>query len=182
MKPRHRPSSNWHIPIFFALTLHVSSANADKDKRADVLMLALPASAYLLTLNKHDKQGAWALTKSLGLSAAGTLALNSIIDKDSPNGSGSDAFPSGHAAIAFGSAAFIQKRYGWRPGILAYFVASYVGWLRVETDDHDNADVVAGAAVGILSSYLLTRAFDDNVRASAWADGKSAGLQIQVRW
>ena len=145
-------------------------------------MLALPASAYLLTLNKEDKQGAWALTKSLGLAAVSTLALNSIIDKDSPNGESSDAFPSGHSAIAFGSAAFIQKRYGWRPGIPAYVVASYVGWLRVETDDHDLADVVGGAAVGIASSYLLTKAFDDNVRASAWVDGKSAGLQVQVRW
>jgi hypothetical protein len=61
-------------------------------------------------------------------------------------------------------------------------VASYVGWLRVETDDHDTADVLGGAAVGILSSYFLTKAFDDNVQASAWADGRSAGLQIRVRW
>ena len=157
-------------------------ADFDKDKQADILMLALPASAYLLTLNKQDEQGAWTLTKSLGVAAVSTLVLNSIIDKDSPNGSSSDAFPSGHTAIAFSSAAFIQKRYGWRPGIPAYAVAAYVGWLRVETDDHDNADVLAGAAVGIISSYLLTRAFDDNVRASAWSDGASAGLQIQVRF
>ena len=168
--------------VIATLTSWVCHAATDKDKQADILMLALPASAYLLTLNKQDEQGAWALTKSLGLSAVSTLVLNSIIEKDSPNGSSSDAFPSGHAAIAFGSAAFIQKRYGWRPGIPAYVVASYVGWLRVETDDHDNADVVVGAAVGIISSYLLTKAFDDNIRASAWADGKSAGLQIQVRW
>lgn len=92
------------------------------------------------------------------------------------------AFPSGHAAIAFGSAAFIQRRYGWHPGIPAYLVAAYVGWLRIETDDHDAADVIGGTAVGIISSYLLTKPFTDNVRASAWTDGKSAGLQIQVRW
>ncbi len=122
------------------------------------------------------------LAKSLGLSAVSTLVLNSIIDKDSPNGSSSDAFPSGHAAIVFGSAGFIQNRYGWRPGIPAYVFASYVGWLRVETDDHDYADVAAGAAVGIISSYLLTNAFDKNVRASVWADDKSLGLQIQVQW
>ena len=172
--------------MIFAVIATVSSrvchADIDKDQQADILMLALPASAYLLTLNKQDEQGAWTLAKSLGLAAVSTLALNSIIDKDSPNGSSSDAFPSGHAAIAFSSAAFIQKRYGWRPGIPAYAVAAYVGWLRVETDDHDNADVLAGAAVGIISSYLLTRAFDDNVRASAWADSKSARLQIQVRF
>jgi len=159
-------------------------ADSDKDKQADVLMLALPASAYLLTLSKQDEQGAWSLTKSLGLATLGTLALNSIIDKDSPNGSSSDAFPSGHVTISFASAAFIQKRYGWRPGIPAYIVASYVGWLRVETDDHDSAsaDVVGGAAIGIISSYLLTKAFDDNVHASAWVGDKSAGLQFQVRW
>ncbi len=157
-------------------------ADVDKDKQADILMLALPASAYLLTLHKHDGEGAWALSRSLGLAAISTLALNSIIDKDSPNGNSSDAFPSGHTAIAFSSAAFMQRRYGWRSGVPAYVVASYVGWLRVETDDHDSADVIGGAALGILSSYLLTRAFDDNIRASAWTDGKSAGLQIQVQW
>ena len=157
-------------------------ADIDKDKQADILMLALPASAYLLTLHKQDQPGAWALARSLGLAAISTLALNSIIDKDSPNGSSSDAFPSGHTAIAFSSAAFIQKRYSWRSGLPAYVVASYVGWLRVETDDHDSADVVGGAAIGIISSYLFTKAFDDNVRAAAWADGNSTGLQIQVRW
>ena len=174
-----------HHAIFVVIAIFsngVCHAGADKDKQADILMLVLPASAYLLTLNKDDKQGAWALTKSLGLVAVSTLALNSVIDKDSPNGESSNAFPSGHTAIAFGSAAFIQKRYGWGPGIPAYLVASYTGWLRVETDDHDVADVVGGAAIGILSSYLLTKAFDDNVRASAWVDGKSAGLQVQVRW
>ena len=157
-------------------------ADIDKSKQADILMLALPASAYLLTLHKHDGEGAWALSRSLGLAAISTLALNSIIDKDSPNGSSDDAFPSGHTAIAFSSAAFIQRRYGWKSGLPAYVVASYVGWLRVETDDHDSADVIGGAALGVLSSYLLTRAFDDNIRASAWTDGKSAGLQIQVQW
>ena len=104
---------------------------------------------------------------------------NGLVDKDAPNGSSSHAFPSGHTAMAFGSAGLIQRRYGWRPGIPAYLVAAYVGWLRVETDDHDTADVAGGAAVGIISSYLLTRQFDDAVRVSAWSDGKAAGLQIR---
>lgn len=145
-------------------------------------MLALPASAYLLTLNNHDSEGTLALTKSLAASAAATLALNSVIDKKSPNGSSSDAFPSGHATIAFSAAAFIQERYGWKPGIPAYAVASYVGWLRIDTDDHDFADVAGGAIIGIVSSYLLTESFGDNVRASGWADGRSAGLRFQYRW
>lgn len=170
------------LVVIAMLGSRVCHAGSDKDKQADILMLALPASAYLLTLHKQDEPGAWMLARSLGLSALTTLALNSVIEKDSPNGSSDDAFPSGHSAIAFGAAGFIQRRYGWRPGIPAYVVASYVGWLRVETDDHDAADVIGGAAVGILSSYFLTQSLNDNVQASAWANGNSAGLQIQVRW
>lgn len=160
----------------------VCHADSSKDKQADALMLALPATAYLLTLNKKDRRGAWALTKSLGLAAAGTLALNSLVDKDAPNGSSRHAFPSGHTSIAFASAAFIQRRYGWRTGLPAYLAASYVGWLRIETDDHDPSDVAGGIAVGILSSYLLTRPFANDVMLVAWSDGKAAGLKLQFQW
>jgi membrane-associated phospholipid phosphatase len=174
------------VIIFFIVVATLSSwtchAGTDKETQADILTLALPASAYLLTLNKQDNDGAWLLTKSLGLTALSTLALNSIIDKDAPNGSSTDAFPSGHTSIAFSSAAFTQKRYGWRPGIPSYIVATYVGHLRMETDDHDAADVIGGAAVGIISSYLLTKPFNDNVKISAWADSKSAGFRFQVQW
>lgn len=155
---------------------------ANEDKQADILALALPASAYLLTLQHDDKDGAWSLTRSLGASALSTLALNSVINKDSPNGKSNDAFPSGHSTIAFSAAAFIQRRYGWKPGIPAYAVASYVGWLRIDTDDHDFADVAGGAAIGIISSYLLTEPFGDAVQASVWTDGSSGGLQLEVRW
>lgn len=145
-------------------------------------MLALPASAYVLTLVEDDDEGAWQLTKSLGAAALATLALNALIEDDAPNGSSDDAFPSGHATIAFGTAAFIQRRYGWKRGLPAYLVASYTGWLRVETDDHDYTDVLGGAAVGILASYLLTDRFADNVRASAWSDGQALGLRVDIRW
>lgn len=174
------------MKFFFVVTIllfgSALSYADDKDKQADILTLALPAGAYLLSWAEHDRDGAWALTRSLGLSAISTLALNSVIDDTSPNGKSNDAFPSGHATIAFSSAAFIQRRYGWKKGVPAYLVASYTGWLRVETDDHDYADVVAGAAVGVISSYLFTRPLDDKVQASLWTDGNSGGLRIQVRW
>lgn len=173
------------IPLLFLFTTLAGErcyADSSKNTQADVLVLALPAAAYLLTLNREDKPGAWALTKSLGVSAATTLVLNSLIEKDSPNGSSQDAFPSGHATIAFASAGFIQRRYGWRSGLPAYAVASYVGWLRVETDDHDAADVLGGMAVGILSSYLLTKPLGDNAQVAAWSDAQAGGLQFQFRW
>lgn len=157
-------------------------ADFDEDKQADVLMIALPATAYLLTVKKNDDDGTWQLARSLGLSAISTLALNAVIDKKSPNGKSNHAFPSGHATIAFSSAAFIQRRYGWKGGVPAYLVASYTGWLRLETDDHDVADVVGGAAIGMLSAYLLSDRFADSIRTSAWTNGRSGGLQVEVRW
>ena len=159
-----------------------ASADIDKDAQSDILMVALPASAYLVTLSRKDRDGAWDLSKTLAATASSTLLLNALIEKDSPNGESSDAFPSGHTSIAFGSAAFLQKRYGWKTGVPAYAVAAYVGWLRVDTDNHDAADVLGGAAVGILSAHLLTRALDENVQVSAWSRGDAIGVQVRYQW
>jgi hypothetical protein len=170
--------------IVLAVTIGSSAccAESSEEKQADILMFALPATAYLMTLHKKDEPGAWALTKSLGVSAVSTLALNALIDKDSPNGESQHAFPSGHTTIAFSSAAFVQRRYGWRAGAPAYLAASYVGWLRIETDDHDAGDVIGGMAVGILSSYFFTKPFGEQVQVAAWGDDRSGGLRIQYRW
>jgi membrane-associated phospholipid phosphatase len=170
--------------LFFISILGCTASRAeiDQDKQSDILALALPVSAYVLTLSNQDREGRWALTKSLALTAISTVVLNAAIDKDSPNGNSHSAFPSGHASVAFSSAAFLQRRYGWRAGMPAYLAASYVGWLRIDTDNHDYVDVIGGAAVGIASSYLLTKRFDDNVQAAAWSDGESAWLRVQLRW
>ena len=122
-----------------------SAGDSSRNTQADVLTIGLPIAAYTLTALKKDKQGAWQTTKSLGLTVAGTLVLNAVIDKETPTGDADDAFPSGHSAVAFGSAAFMQRRYGWGAGMPAYAVAGCVGWLRVKTDEHDWADVLGGA-------------------------------------
>ncbi len=158
------------------------SGDSSRNTQADVLTFGLPIMAYTLTGLNRDKQGAWAATKSLGLTTIGMLALNALIDKDTPSGDTNDAFPSGHSAIAFSSAAFIQRRYGWRTGLPAYAVAGYVGWLRVETDEHDWADVLGGAALGIVSSTLFTQRWSDKVAFSPWIGPNGAGLAVQARW
>ncbi|HZJ19986.1 MAG TPA: PAP2 family protein, partial [Pricia sp.] len=46
----------------------------------------------------------------------------------------------------------------WKYGVPAYLVAGFVGYSRLEgvNDRHDGWDVLAGAAVGIGSTYLFT--------------------------
>jgi len=158
------------------------SGDSSRNTQADVLAIALPITAYTLTGLKKDKQGTWEMTKSLGLTVAGTLALNALIDKDTPTGDADDAFPSGHSAVAFSSAAFMQRRYGWRTGLPAYVVASYVGWLRVETDEHDWADVLGGAALGIVSATLFTHRWSDQVALSPWIGPDGVGIVVHASW
>ncbi len=124
----------------------------------DVLVCALPVTAAGLTIGFRDGRGALELAESAALAMGVTYALKLGIDKTRPDGE-NQSFPSGHAAIAFTSAEFMFKRYGWEYGLPAYAVATFVAYSRVESGQHYAIDVMAGAAIGIVSSYLFTRPY-----------------------
>jgi membrane-associated phospholipid phosphatase len=63
------------------------------------------------------------------------------------------AFPSGHAGLAFATAAALSMCItGWRPAFFA--VAAIVGVERVLEGAHYASDVIAGAGVGIFSASV----------------------------
>ena len=125
----------------------------------DVIQFALPATAFLSTLINNDKQGSLQFVKSFGTNLAITYALKYAINKPRPEGATDGlAFPSGHTSVAFQSAAFIQKRYGWKYGVPAYVLAGFVAYSRIEgiNERHDGWDVLGGIIVGVGSTYLFT--------------------------
>ena len=61
--------------------------------------------------------------------------------------------------FSFTAATFIQRRYGWKWGVPAYVLSTYVGWSRVYGKKHDWWDVAAGAVIGAGSSLIFTRPF-----------------------
>lgn len=124
----------------------------------DVLQFALPGLAAGLTLAHRDGQGALQLGKSLGVTWGVTYALKYTIDAKRPDGA-DQSFPSGHTSGSFSAAEFIRKRYGWEYGVPAYTAASFVAYSRVESREHYPRDVVVGAGIGILSSYLFTKPY-----------------------
>lgn len=132
-------------------------------RSTDVLCLVPDATGLCLALAKHDNEG----LKQLGLSTATCLAVNYglelCIRKDRPDGTGHHAFPSTHAAVAFNGSTFLMKRYGWKWGVPAYVLSSYVAWGRVHTDRHDWWDVLGGTAIGVGSAWIFTRPFASNV-------------------
>ena len=121
----------------------------------DVLRWAVPAAAGAVAWRRGDRDGLRQFAVAFTATAASTLALKALVDKDRPDGDGSDAFPSGHAATAFAGATFLHRRYGWRDALPAYGLSAYVGWTRVDADKHEVEDVVAGAALAALWSWYL---------------------------
>lgn len=147
----------------------------------DVLQVLLPVAAAGMTLGFRDFEGTRQLTKSLTFTLATTYVLKVSVDAERPNGGG-QSFPSGHTAAAFAGASFIQRRYGWRYGLPAYGLASFVAWSRVDAGKHHVRDVAAAAGLAIASTYVLSRPLPDNTRLYAWAEGGSYGLAVHAIW
>ena len=122
----------------------------------DIVLYALPASAALTTLVLKDKKGFWQFTKSFATNIAVTGGLKYAINKTRPFDGGGLAFPSGHTSITFQAASFIHRRYGFKYSIPGYLLAGWTGYSRINATRHDGYDVLAGAVVGIGSSFLFT--------------------------
>jgi membrane-associated phospholipid phosphatase len=146
----------------------------------DVLQFVLPATAAGLTLYNKDGKGALEFGESAALTLGITYGLKYTVNEKRPNG-GKQSFPSAHTSISFSSAEFMRKRYGWEYGIPAYAAASFVAYSRVEAGEHHPHDVVAGAAIGIVSSYIFTKPYK-GWHVQADADGKYFGIRLSRAW
>ena len=109
----------------------------------DVLVFITPVASLATVLATQDwqglKQGVFTGVTTLGV----TYALKYLVKKERPDFSDNHSFPSMHTSVSFAGAAFIQRRYGWKWGIPAYAVSTYVGWSRVYGKKHDWWDVAA---------------------------------------
>ena len=64
------------------------------------------------------------------------------------------SFPSGHTSAIFATATVVQRRWGWRAGLPAYALATYVGATRLQ-NLHYLSDVAFGAALGVASGLVV---------------------------
>ena len=158
-----------------------SAASDPVVRSGSILRTLIPAVAYGTTFYLHDKDGRSEFYKSFSTNYAATYALKQTISKTRPNGKDDESFPSGHTSVAFQGAAFIHMRYGIRYAVPAYVAATYVGWTRVESDNHYLVDVAAGAALGIVSSYLFTRPYR-GYTAVPLLGNDFYGISISKQW
>jgi len=160
------------IAAVVILLVSITSAPAQKHKEfhrtgaqkgvavsTDVLTVAMPVATLAGVLLTKDwtglKQGAFTAAATAGA----TLLLKYTAKETRPDFSDNYSFPSGHTSVSFATAAFLQRRYGWKFGAPAYAIAAYVGWGRVFSKKHFWWDALAGAAIGAGCAYMFTRPF-----------------------
>ena len=122
----------------------------------DVIIIAMPAATVGTSLLIGDTGGAWQFTKGILLNEVITRAVKYSVNKPRPDNSNDNAFPSGHTSVAFHSAGYIHRRYGFKYSIPAYALAGFTGASRIDSKKHDIIDVIAGAAIGLGTNLILT--------------------------
>jgi membrane-associated phospholipid phosphatase len=166
------------ISVISSVYVH---ANNSIEAAGDVLVYLLPATAGGLTIAYKDGDGALQFVESMALALGSTFALKYTIREERPNHDDHYSFPSAHSSASFSSAEFLRKRYGWEYGSPAYAVATFVAFSRVQAEQHYVHDLVAGAAIGIASSYLFTRPYK-GWHVQAEVDSKFYGLRVSRSW
>ncbi len=83
-----------------------------------------------------------------------TFVFKEATRRSRPEGTGF-SFPSGHTTVTFASATVLQRHFGWKVGLPAYAVASYVAMSRVEMKKHYLSDVTFGAVLGITAGRTV---------------------------
>ena len=162
------------VTLFPVQTVSAQSRN-DVKKSTDIVMLLPSAMGVAATIVEKDSKGLLQLVESEAASVAVAYLLKYTVEKERPDGSDMHSFPSNHMGVAVSGATFLQRRYGWKLGVPAYALSTYVAWGRVYAKRHDVWDVLAGTAIGIGSALVFTCPFAEKknivVAPMAWPDG-----------
>ncbi|MDH5259447.1 MAG: phosphatase PAP2 family protein [Gammaproteobacteria bacterium] len=145
----------------------------------DAVQYALPLTALGMTFTEDDTEGRIQFAKGFGATFGMTYTVKLGVNRTRPNGA-DYSFPSGHTSASFSSAGYIHQRYGYKKGRVAYLAAAFVGWTRIQANKHYASDVLAGAALGSLTSYVFTSGKDMNL--TTYKDRDTVGINVRFRW
>jgi membrane-associated phospholipid phosphatase len=109
-----------------------------------------------------------------------TAAIKLSVGRTRPDGT-QYSFPSGHSSVTFATATVLQRHLGWKVGIPAYGLATYVAASRVHDRRHFLSDVTFGAALGIIGGRSVTLG-SGNARFSMSPAPAPGGAAVAFTW
>ncbi len=155
-----------------------------KNKIGDLFLSGSVFYAYGVAAGKNDGFGALQLTGSIAAAQLAAEGLKHVVQEPRPNKRDNLSFPSGHATGAFSGAMYVHRRYGWRYAIAPYVMSGIVSWQRVDARAHYIHDVIGGAAVSALFTWLLVNPMSasDNKQITVSADTNGFNLGMKMRF
>jgi hypothetical protein len=147
--------SHWDKP----LAESIQGTLGHNRKIGDYTMYGLVGGSIVLNAlfpgeGRNTWDNLWESAEALGTTALITSTLKIAIPRTRPSG-GTYSFPSGHTSAAFSAASLLDDNFGGVIGVSAYGVAGLTGYSRIESGAHYPSDVLAGAAIGILTTQVL---------------------------
>lgn len=125
-------------------------ADNNLQEAGDWVQILLSIGGYIGTWAAGDREGAYQLTKTLIGAGVSAHVFKNLAERTRPNASNSKSFPSGHTTAAFAGSEFIRQRYGNGWGVPATLGAMFVGYTRIDANQHFMDDVPAGASNGLM--------------------------------
>ncbi|MHC4737292.1 MAG: phosphatase PAP2 family protein [Planctomycetota bacterium] len=193
-------TSNWavkHNPIYDS----ADNARDYSDDLKDILEAEAIVTALLTPSGEDSEQWCKAKLKgglvelaAFGVTVGATDILKEVTDRQRPDKSGDNSFPSLHTSRAFSAATlsnrnlkYIEMNDTLRTGlqITNTVMASGVAWARVEGERHYPSDVLFGAALGNFLTNFILDAFmnlpEDEVELGVYPnrDGVVAGVSFR---
>src|SRR4051794_15420281 len=138
------------------MTKPATAKSSSIETSGTAVAIALPLTAAGIALWKEDGHGLGQLGAVTALTVGTAFLLKYVVHEERPDHSDNQSFPSDTAALAFAPAQFLWTRYGWEYGAPAYLAAGFVGYSRVESQQHHWWDVAASAGISWGYNRLIT--------------------------
>jgi len=123
-----------------------------------IYVLGMGADAYWNDdSDGSSAQNAFLMVKATAYAGAVTTILKYTVREKRPARDSRNSFPSGHTTTAFAFSSVVGELHGWRWGIPAYLLAAFVGYSRINDQQHYLRDVLAGATIGMGYGIGLSR-------------------------
>jgi hypothetical protein len=113
----------------------------------------LPHASDTAQTNKWSHLG-FDLLRAQIVSGVLVQGIKVTVRRDRPTGE-CCAFPSGHSAATFATAAVLERHLGYRAAIPTMAIATYVATSRLHDNRHFLSDVLFGAAVGTATGWTV---------------------------